>query len=40
MFRIAATQNIGSNVTQDQIELAVSSVLAKFGSGAAVAPPN
>ncbi|HVK40907.1 MAG TPA: DUF4136 domain-containing protein [Phenylobacterium sp.] len=35
-----ATQNIGSNVTQQQIETAVSSVLAKFPAAAAAAPPN
>ena len=35
-----ATQNIGSNVTLDQIDLAVSSVLAKFAPGQAAPPPN
>ena len=35
-----ATQNIGSTVTQDQIDLAVSSVLAKFAAGPTAAPPN
>lgn len=35
-----ATQNIGSKVTQDQIDLAVSSVLAKFAPGQAASPPN
>lgn len=35
-----ATQNIGSNVTQQHIDTAVSSVLAKFPPAAAAASPN